>query len=384
MPNPKMPLVLAAALLAASAASTAPAPPGERPARQGHTRHVAILVYDGVEVLDVAGPAEVFEIAGRYGGQGEDPAFSVFTVASSRESIESQGFLGVLPDYAFSEAPRIDLLVVPGGRTGKVVGDPASLDWIRRTAEGADLTLTVCTGAMILAETGLLDGHPATTWHGALERLARDFPQVHGQPGRRFVDAGRFVTTAGVSAGIDGSLHVVARLLGRHVAEQASRYMEYPWAPEAIQAGSYSWLNPTLDRRGRAVQQADLLLDGGSLPEAAAAYRALVAESPDDARSWYRLGKALLALDDFAGAVAASQRAASSERLRAFAEYNSACAYSRAGDRDAAFSHLDRAVAAGLRVSPAYLRQDSDLEPLREDPRFEAILTQLEAFRRDG
>jgi transcriptional regulator GlxA family with amidase domain len=123
------------------------------------------------------------------------------------------------------------------------------LEWAKGSASQAEIAVSVCTGAFILAKAGLLDGKEATTWYGMLDKLEKDFPKVRVRRGNRFVDNGKIVTTAGVSAGIDGSLHVVARLLGSQVAGQTAQYMEYRWTPEAYLSNSYTYLNPSLDSR---------------------------------------------------------------------------------------------------------------------------------------
>jgi putative intracellular protease/amidase len=184
-------------------------------------RTVAILVYDGVELLDFAGPGEVFAAAGK---------FDVFTVAPTMSAVTSQGFVEVQPLYSVASAPRPDILIVPGGAAGNVISNAAVMSWIRSTAEGAEQVLSVCNGAMVLAHAGLLDGLEATTHHGSIAALRQHAPRttVHGD--RRFVDNGKVVTAAGVSAGIDMSLHVVSKLLGAGAASTTARYMEYAWA----------------------------------------------------------------------------------------------------------------------------------------------------------
>jgi transcriptional regulator GlxA family with amidase domain len=190
------------------------------------TRKVAIVVYDHMEILDFAGPGEVFQSTGG--------AFDVYTVAESAEPILSQGFVRIVPDFTIDTAPRPDILVIPGGGTSGVQKSTRMMEWIGRSAREAELTLTVCTGAFILARTGLLDGLHATTWHGAIARLREAAPKVIVHENVRFVDNGKYLTTAGVSAGIDGSLHVVSRLLGEDVARATARYMEYDkWDPRA-------------------------------------------------------------------------------------------------------------------------------------------------------
>jgi putative intracellular protease/amidase/YHS domain-containing protein len=191
----------------------------EEPARGQRT--AVILVYNGMELLDFAGPAEVFGAAG----------FKVDAVAATKEPVRSMGLVSVTPRYTFEDCPRADVIIVPGGNSGAVAKDKRVTDWIARASKDADVTLSVCTGAFVLAKAGLLDGKEATTHWGAVGRLGKDFPQITVRKDRRVVDAGKVVTSAGVSAGIDGSLHVVERLLGRPKATSTARYMEYNWQP---------------------------------------------------------------------------------------------------------------------------------------------------------
>ena len=213
-----------ASVLAGIGAVSAAAEAGSAPAPK--TRKVAIVVYDHMEILDFAGPGEVFQSTG-------DP-FEVYTVAEKAAPIVSQGFVRIVPDFTIDAAPRPDILVIPGGGTSGVLKSARLMEWIGRSAREAELTMTVCTGAFILARTGLLDGLQATTWHGAIDALRKAAPRVSVRENVRFVDNGKYVTTAGVSAGIDGALHVVARLLGEDTALATARYMEYDkWDPRA-------------------------------------------------------------------------------------------------------------------------------------------------------
>ena len=240
-------VLLAAALVAAAPANAAAAP-----------RNVAIVIYEGVEILDFAGPAEVLAAAGGFASPGGGTALNVYTVSKSTKPLKSQGFIPIVPEYSIENAPRPDLVVVPGGNSGSITNDPEFFAWVKGAAGKAEVTLTVCTGAFVLAKAGYLDGKEITTWYGAVEKLQKAAPKSTVQAGRRFVDNGRFVTTAGVSAGIDGSLHVVARLFGRAVADQTARYMEYHWTPEPYLAKGYALLNPSTDEAGRRRQMAEL------------------------------------------------------------------------------------------------------------------------------
>lgn len=193
------------------------------------TRSVGIFIFPDVEVLDFCGPFEVFSVAGRQVAPG---AFDVFTVGKSAEPLLARNGFCVVPKHTFADAPAIDLLVIPGGQgTRQLVKNNAVLDWIGRKAASAELVLSVCTGALLLARCGLLDGLSATTHHAALDLLRELAPQTTVRDDVRVVDNGRVITSAGVAAGIDMSFHVLAKLLGRATADATARYIEYPWQP---------------------------------------------------------------------------------------------------------------------------------------------------------
>jgi putative intracellular protease/amidase/YHS domain-containing protein len=184
---------------------------------------VAILLFDGVELLDFAGPGEVFAAAlhGR--------AFDVFTVAATTEPIVSQGFVRVVPEHTLADSPRPDVLVVPGGSIRGLIQDKETMKWIEATAGKAQAVLSVCNGALVLASTPLLDGLEATTHQSSLAMLEDWAPNTKVRPDLRFVDNGRILTAAGVSAGIDASLHLVGRLVNERTAAATALYLEYPW-----------------------------------------------------------------------------------------------------------------------------------------------------------
>jgi transcriptional regulator GlxA family with amidase domain len=197
------------------------------------SRNVAILIFPDVELLDFCGPFEVFSVAGR---KSTPPVFQVYTVAESAAPITTVSIgLSVNPHYGLADCPRPDLLLVPGGMgTRKEMHNPVLLDWIRRTAAEAELVLSVCTGALLLAKAGLLDGLEATTHHGAMDLLREVAPKTVVRDDRRVVDNGRVILSAGIAAGIDMALHVVARLLGEEHARKTAQYMEYPWAARPV------------------------------------------------------------------------------------------------------------------------------------------------------
>jgi transcriptional regulator GlxA family with amidase domain len=195
-------------------------------------RNVAILIFDEVEVLDFAGPFEVFGVARLDDGSAP---FNVFTVAETDAPVKARNGLSVNPHHTLDTCPHIDLLLVPGGRgTRTLIHNAPVVAWIREQAGPAELVLSVCTGALLLGKAGLLDGLAATTYHTAFEELRAVAPNTEQRPGERWVDNGKVVTSAGVSAGIDMSLHIVGRLLGAEQADRTARYMEYEhWKPIA-------------------------------------------------------------------------------------------------------------------------------------------------------
>jgi transcriptional regulator GlxA family with amidase domain len=196
------------------------------------TTAVGILLFDGVEVLDFAGPYEVFSrtrlTPGVESRRSEDSApFRVFTVATGPDPVTATGGLRVIPDFATSTAPSIDVLVVPGGfGTRALLQDSGVLAWIRHNAASARRVTSVCTGSLLLARAGLLAGRRATTHWGALALLAELDPTIRVEADLRIVDDG-IVTSAGVSAGIDMALAVVEAMHGPAIADETARYMDY-------------------------------------------------------------------------------------------------------------------------------------------------------------
>lgn len=188
---------------------------------------VQVLLFDDVEVLDFAGPFEVFGVTGLRSG----PApFRVDTVGLTGAPIHARNGLQVQPTTSIGDAGPCEVLVLPGGYgTRREMHNAALLEWIRRQSKDARVVLSVCTGALLLARAGLLDGLDATTHHVAFDELVAASPSTRVHRDRRIVDNGRIVTSAGISAGIDASLHVVARLLGHDVAAETASYMEYDW-----------------------------------------------------------------------------------------------------------------------------------------------------------
>ncbi len=187
--------------------------------------NTAILLFDDVEVLDFAGPFEVFSVTNELGGYS---ILNVYTVAVEKAPVIARNGLSINPDYAISEAPAPSILIVPGGiGTRPVLQQDDVISWIKKSANSADKVLSVCTGALLLAKAGLLEGLRATTHHSAFEALAAIAPNTEIVSDERFVDNGKIITSGGISAGIDMSLYVIELIYGRDTAERTAAYMEY-------------------------------------------------------------------------------------------------------------------------------------------------------------
>lgn len=200
------------------------------------TLTVAIYLYPNVEVLDFAGPFEVFTTASRVFQRrrpAEPAPFKVLTVAKTAEPVQARAGLKVLPDFTLDTCPVADLLLVPGGVVDEELKDERVTAWVRRTAPGAQIVASVCTGAFLLAKAGLLHRKRATTHWEDIADLRAQFPDLLVQEGVRWVDEGAVVSSAGIAAGIDMSLHLVARLAGRELAVATARQMDVPYPGEA-------------------------------------------------------------------------------------------------------------------------------------------------------
>jgi transcriptional regulator GlxA family with amidase domain len=188
-------------------------------------RKVAILIFEEVEVLDFSGPFEVFAVARDEQGA---PLFEVYNVAETMAPVLARNGFSVNPHYTIDDCPAPDLLVIPGGRGTRTAMHNARLTaWIQQHSATAEHVLSVCTGALMLGTAGLLEGLAATTYHTAFDELAQVAPNTELRPGKRWVDNGKVITSAGVSAGIDMSLYVVGKLFGFDQAERTAKYMEY-------------------------------------------------------------------------------------------------------------------------------------------------------------
>ena len=199
-------------LVDAASAAAQPAPDPDR-------KKVAILVFSGVEIIDFAGPYEMFGAAG----------YDVYTVAATRDPVTTAMGLTVVPQYTFADAPHPDVLVVPGGAVHGATTSEPTLRYVREVTGQDHTTMSVCNGAFILASAGMLDGLRATTTNGNLDRLASEHPKVKVVRDQRYVDNGKIVTAAGLAAGIDGALHVISKLYGPGVAQSVALGEEYEW-----------------------------------------------------------------------------------------------------------------------------------------------------------
>ena len=187
---------------------------------------VAFLISDGAEVIDFAGPWEVFQdvhVRSRGTTMDEWMPFQLFTVAASTKPVRVTGGMKIVPDYDFASAPAAKIVVIPAQ------GDPtdATKAWLRKSAAISDVTMSVCTGAFVLGATGMLAGQAATTHHEFYDKFAETFPDVHLQRGVRFVDNGKLATAGGLTSGIDLALHVVERYFGAEIAQQTATFMEH-------------------------------------------------------------------------------------------------------------------------------------------------------------
>lgn len=183
---------------------------------------VAILMFDGVQIIDFAAPYEVF-------GQAH---FNVYTVSADGGTVRTAMGLSVNVDHGFEGAPAADIILVPGGDVDEVRKHEPTLAWLRERSAASDQVLSVCTGSFILADSGLLDGGKATTFHRAFDNFERHYPDITLLRDQRWVDNGRIVTSAGLASGIDASLHVVAERLGERRARAIALHLEYDWSPE--------------------------------------------------------------------------------------------------------------------------------------------------------
>ena len=189
--------------------------------------NVGIYIYDDAEVLDFSGPFEVFSTAARVSAT-PNP-FHVFLVGETGDTVAARNGFRVNPHFSFTDHPPVDLLVVVGGVHLGEMKKPAVLEWIRETSAQAKLVASVCTGAFLLAESGVLSSHKVTTHWEDIPDLRQSYPNLEVLENQRWVDEGDIVTSGGISAGIDMSLHLVGKIHGVELAEKTARQMEFEW-----------------------------------------------------------------------------------------------------------------------------------------------------------
>lgn len=189
------------------------------------TRNVAILIFDNVEVLDFTGPYEVFNDVNRVTGENY---FHVFTVSENGNQISARNGLNINPGFSIKNYPVPDILIIPGGQGRKIVmNDIIVTGWIKELYEKFELLLSVCTGAFIIGKTGLLKGLKATTHHESYTEFEETFGDTELVKNVKYVDNGKIITSGGIASGIDMSLYVVGKLLGKEAAQKVKTYLEY-------------------------------------------------------------------------------------------------------------------------------------------------------------
>lgn len=218
-------IALGAGCARASETASAPAAPLVRFPARTEPAKVAILLDEGATVIDFSGPWEAFQDA----GVADVPGFELFTVARTNAPLRASAGLQIVPDYTLDNAPQPNVVVIPAQASGRQ-DSPAThpkVEWLRRVQADADIVMSICTGAFLLARTGLLDGLSSTTHHEFYDAFEQSFPNVHLVRGRRFVDNGKFISGGGLTSGVDAALHVVARYYGMDAARRSAAYMEH-------------------------------------------------------------------------------------------------------------------------------------------------------------
>ncbi len=197
---------------------------------------LAVLLFEGVQIIDYTAPWEVFGHASIH----NYPAFEIYSVAQTAGPLTTSMGMSVNPKYTFADAPAPDVILLPGGNVNPQLANTATIAWIQDASREARVVFSVCNGAFFLAKAGLLDGLEATTFAHLIPRLKEAAPKARIVSDRRFVDNGKIVTAAGLSSGIDGALHVVEKLFGRGQAEVIATALEYHWQPDS------KWVRGTL------------------------------------------------------------------------------------------------------------------------------------------
>jgi putative intracellular protease/amidase len=224
-------------------------------AQQRAPRNLAIFIFEGVQIIDYTGPFEVFGQAHTRDGH----MFNVYTVAEKSAPVTTAMGMTVVPRYTFETMPKADVLLLPGGNVRPHVENPAVIKWVQETAAKSEYVMSVCNGAFYLGKAGLLDGLTATTFYGLIDELKTLAPKARVVTDQRFTDNGKVVTTAGLSSGIDGALHLVEKIAGRGRAQEIALNMEYNWQPDLAYArASFAdrHLRKIIGRRGFDIPRA--------------------------------------------------------------------------------------------------------------------------------
>jgi len=200
------------------------------------TINVGIYIYNEIEVLDFAGPFEVFSTASRVKAQIEPDSpdfFNVFTIGEKNAPVFARAGLQIIPKYQISDHPEINLLIIPGGIVTDELEKGHVISWIEASADISNITVSVCTGAFLLAKAGLLTSKTATTHWEDINAFRKMFPEIEIKKDVRWVDEGNIVTSAGISAGIDMSLHLVSRFANQDLADRTAKQMEFDWTQDS-------------------------------------------------------------------------------------------------------------------------------------------------------
>lgn len=190
--------------------------------------NIGIYIYDNAEVLDFSGPFEVFSTSARLNKSGEP--FIVFLVSQTGTAVTARAGFSVNPSFGFHDHPPLDLLIVAGGVHTEEMKKPEVLNWIASETQKTKLVASVCTGAFLLAEAGVLLSQNVTTHWEDIPDLRKNYPSLHVHENKRWIDEGDIITSAGISAGIDMSLHIISKLYSEELALKTAKQMEYDWA----------------------------------------------------------------------------------------------------------------------------------------------------------
>ena len=188
-------------------------------------KHFGIFLFDEMELMDFAGPYEVFTAVNL---ALEEMLCNVYTISETGSTIKTINGLQVLPDFSLDNSPQPDILIIPGGNgTRQLVNNVSIIQWIKNSDEKSEIVFSVCSGARLLAKAGLLDGKEFTTHHLVYEDVAQLAPSAKLKKEKRFTDNGKVMTAGGITAGIDLSLYIVEKLFGQSTAKKVQVYMEY-------------------------------------------------------------------------------------------------------------------------------------------------------------